>query len=96
MGIQLGDFFKDTSNVFTIEEAEQIYKSAGYVDIAELFPGFREIIFKMPSQEVYNEECSLFSQKINDYKLNQSINTATYAKLGSMIRVKESLLEGVA
>lgn len=96
MGIQLGDFFKDTSNVFTIEEAEQIYKSAGYVDIAELFPGFREIIFKMPSQELYNEEHSLFSQTINDYKLNQSTNTTTYAKLGRVIQVNESLLKGVA
>ncbi len=96
MGIQLGDFFKDTYNVFTPEEAEQIYKTAGYIDIAELFPGFREITFKMSDQELYNGEQSLFSQTINDYKLNQSFDTSTYAKLGGMIQVNESLLEGVA
>ncbi|MEK4629969.1 hypothetical protein MKZ17_17305 [Solibacillus sp. FSL R7-0682] len=96
MGIQLGDFFKDTFNVFTLEEAEQIYKSAGYVDISELFPGFREITFKMSDQELYNGEHGLFSQTINDYKLNQRMDTSTYAKLGGMIRVNESLLKGVA
>lgn len=96
MGIQLGDFFKDTHNVFTIEEAEKIYKAAGYVDIAEHFPGFREITFKVSDQELYSGEHGLFSQTINDYKLDQSIDTSTYAKLRGMIQVNESLFKGVA
>lgn len=32
MGIKLGNFIKDTNNVFTKEEAEMIYLSAGYAD----------------------------------------------------------------
>ena len=96
MGIQLGDFFKDTYNVFTLEEVAQIYEAAGYVDLAELFPGFREVTFKVPDQELSSGEQELFSQTINDYKLNQSKDTSTYAKIGGMIQINESLSRGVA
>ena len=35
MSIKLGDYFKDTSNVFTEEEAVMIYKRAGYIDLED-------------------------------------------------------------
>lgn len=43
MGIKLDDFVKDTSSVFTKEEAEMVYLAAGY-DLGSEYPDYIETL----------------------------------------------------